>query len=182
MEGFAPSDKIGASGDAKPWWREPPVAVATLGLLVTLVFNTVGVWAQFVQSRVDANRAAESRRFTQIGMLTQLSAEARDSERIIVSSNLPALRCAKQPNASAPKASDVAALRQALGVYDFMAWLFNTSQLDMPSARLMWGPRLIDAAEMASKILSPEELQNLWPQLAKFQATAHIRAPDYCPD
>jgi hypothetical protein len=180
VEGSA-SEEIGTSRDAKPWWREPPVAVAALSLLVALLFNTVGVWAQFVQSRSDADRAAESRRFTQIGMLTQLSAEARASERIIVSSNLPVLRCAKRPNASRPKPSDTAALEQALGVYDFMAWLFNTGQLDMPSARLMWGPRLIDSAEMARKILSQEALQNLWPQLAKFEATTHMRAPDYCP-
>lgn len=180
MEGSA-AEETGAAPDGRPWWREPPVALAGLSLLVTMLFNTVGVWAQFVQSRTDADRAVESRRYTQIGMLTQLSAEARASERVIVSSNLPSLRCKKNPNSSQLEPSDVASLHQALGVYDFMAWLFNTGQLDLASARLMWGPRLVDSAEMAGKLLSPEELQNLWPQLAKFQATAKVRAPNYCP-
>lgn len=167
--------------DVRPWWREPPVAIAALSLIVALAFNTVGVWAQFVQSRTEARRAQESRRFTEIGMLTQLSAEARASERVIASSRLPRLRCLEHPNHSAYRDQDVAALEQALGVYDFMAWLFNTGQLDMPTARQIWGPRLVDAAQLGAKLRSVQELRTLWPQLAQFQATSQITAPDFCP-
>jgi hypothetical protein len=158
------------------------VIIAVLGLVVTLLFNTVGVWAQYAQSRTDAKRALETRRFTEIGMLTQLSSEARASQRAISTSNLVRLSCQKNPNHSRFAASpDDAALEQALGVYDFMAWLFNSGELDMPSARAMWGPRLDEAARMARTLKSQQELDAEWPQLAAFARQSHMPALQVCP-
>jgi hypothetical protein len=165
--------------------------VAVLGLLVTLIFNTIAVWGQLDQAqddarqaRIEADRADEARLYTQIGVLTQLADAARSTERVINDSRLPALRC--DPNyqgASDIKPADEAALREALGVYDFMAWLFNQGYMPSREALPIWAPRMIGAAQMGTILTSKEELRVDFPQLAGFYERADKRyyPPDPCP-
>lgn len=146
--------------------------VGVLGLLVTLLFNTIAVRGQLEQSRRDADRAAESRRYTQIGVLTQLASEARASDRVIESSRMIDLRCDDDFSFSDLKRRDEAALRQALGVYDYMAWLFNERDIALVSARRLWGPRVLDAADLGVKLLSAGEVEDRWPELWRFRTQA----------
>lgn len=152
-----------------------------LGLFVTLVFNTIAVRGQLEQSRRDAEQAAETRRYTQIGVLTQIAAEARASDRAIESGQLPALRCKEDYILSDLRVADEAALREVLGVYDYLAWLFNEGHVGL--AREVWAPRMIDVSQLGAKLLSNEELAVNWPQLARFRAEAdwHDWPRDRCP-
>jgi hypothetical protein len=165
--------------------------VAVLGLLVTLIFNTVAVWGQLEQAekdaeqaRLDARRAEESRLYTQIGVLTQLATEARSSQRVIERSALPALRCRDKYHGSDMRPADEAALREALGVYDFMAWLFNDGYMPSDGALPIWAPRMIDAARMGEKLTSTKELRADFPQLERFyrRASRSLWPPRPCPE
>ena len=156
----------------RPWWRQPATLVAVLGLLVTLVFNTVGVWAQFVQSRRDTTQAKESKAFTEIGVLTQLASEARMSERAINSGRILDLYCQARPSLSDLSVSDHAALRASLGVYDYMAWLFNEHRLDLASALALWGPRIVAADKLGAKLYHGGTMSTDWPQLTLFRRHA----------
>jgi hypothetical protein len=149
---------------------------------VTLVFNTIAVRGQLDQARRDADQAAETRRFTEIGVLTQLASEARASERVIESTKMADLRCDADATYSDLKPHDEAALRQALGVYDYMAWLFNEGDIALSSARQLWGPRVIDAADLGSKLLSKREVKDRWPELWRFALAAEdsLRPPARC--
>ena len=176
--------------DRRKWWRDVATVVAVLGLLVTLIFNTVGVWAQLDQDREDAarakveeRRAEEARLYTQIGVLTQLAGAARSSQRVIDRSRLPDLRCDPGYHGSDLRPKDAADLREALGVYDFMAWLFNEGYLPADKALPIWAPRLIDAAQMGETLRSAKELRSDFPQLAGFYAHADrsLWPPRACP-
>jgi hypothetical protein len=113
--------------------------LAVIRLLVTLIFNTVGVWAQWKQIKDNGRRDAESRLYTQIGVLTQLARDARSSERSIEFSNLPQLQCKESYTISDLTDEDYAAMAESFGVYDFMAWLFNEKLVVLDSARDLWG-------------------------------------------
>ena len=158
--------------------------VAVLGLLVTLIFNTVAVWRQLEQSRLEARRAEESRLYTQIGVLTQLASEARSSQRVIDRSALPELRCRRNYHGNDMLPADEAALREALGVYDFMAWLFNDGYMPADGVLPIWAPRMIDAARMGEKLTSATELRADFPQLERFyrNASRKLWPPRPCPE
>lgn len=166
------------------WWRDIATNVAIVGLLVTLVFNTFTACGQLEQSHRDAEQATETRRYTQIGVLTQLAGEARQSDRVIESGNLPALRCKGDYTISDLSVRDEAALREALGVYDYLAWLFNEGHVGLSSARSVWAPRMIDAAQLGSKLLSERDVAINWPELARFRAHANRvpRPQERCPE
>lgn len=145
------------------------------------MFNTIAVRGQLEQSHRDADQAAETRRYTQIGVLTQLAAEARTSDRAIESGRLPALRCKEDFIVSDLGIADEAALREALGVYDYLAWLFNEGHVGL--ARAVWAPRMIDVAQLGTKLLSDREVKLNWPELARFRETADWQdwPVDRCP-
>ncbi len=164
--------------------------VAVLGLLVTLVFNTVGVWGQLEQAeedakqaKLEAERAEESRLYTQIGVLTQLARDARASQLVLDRSRLTELLCEPGYHGSDIPVAEEAALREALGVYDHMAWLFNAGYMPADEARSIWAPRVIGAAQMAEKLTSPSEVQVDFPQLAEFYrgADREDQPPAPCP-
>jgi hypothetical protein len=51
-------------------WREAATILGLLGLLVTMVFNTVGVCQQVEQAERARREATQTRIDTQIGLLT----------------------------------------------------------------------------------------------------------------
>jgi hypothetical protein len=177
------------AAERRRWWRDVATVVAIAGLLLTLLFNTIGVWRQLEQAQQDAEqarleavRAAEARTYTQIGVLTQLSTEARASQRAVDSSDLVALHCRRDYRRSDISRREEVALRQALGVYDFMSWLSNAGHMPSDDALAAWEPRMIEAARMGRRLLSPAELSSGFPQLAVFYRRADKdRFPLACP-
>jgi hypothetical protein len=109
--------------------------IAVGGLLVTMVFNTVGVWQYVSQTKRD--RVA-----SELGLLTQLNGLARQAE-----GRLTGVRdsvCA----ARRPKPEDGAALIEAAQYYEYLAWLFNAHHVTMAEARRYWAPSMIETYEL----------------------------------
>jgi hypothetical protein len=185
-----PSPAGEGASTRRPWWREVPTLVAVLALLVTLLFNTFAACGQLEQAEKDAEqatleaeRADESRLYTQIGVLTQLARDARASQLVIDRSPLPRLLCKRGYHGSDPSVAAEAALREALGVYDHMAWLFNDGYLPADEALSIWQPRMLGAAQMARRLTSASEVNVAFPQLAEFYrgATKKEVPPLPCP-
>jgi hypothetical protein len=167
---------------SRGWWRDHATVLAVAGLLLTLIFNTIGVWAQFVQARRDTDQARETRLYTQIGVLTQLGNELRSTQRLIDGSKLLKLFCDPDYHGSDLSRAAEAVLREGLGVYDFMAWLFNNEYIPrdvLPN----WAPRMIGAAQMGAVLTSKQELSADFPQLDAFyrDADRKLWPPDPCP-
>ena len=125
------------SGEARKWWREVPTLVAVIGLLVTLMFNTAGVWLQLGQSE-------QAREDTALGLLTQLNGLARQAE-----AQLTGVRAANCKGDDL-KRTDRAALIEAAQYYDYLAWLFNAKHIDMAAARRFWAPSMIETYELVT--------------------------------
>jgi hypothetical protein len=144
---------------ARPWWRDAPTFVAVVGVLVALVFNTVGVWLQVGQSE-------QARENTALALLTNLNGLARQAEGQIA--GVREAFCAGDP----PTPRDEAALMEAAQNYDYLAWLFNAEHIRMSSARDYWAPSMLEAYELAA-LQQLTTAQKRFPELREFKfATA----------
>jgi hypothetical protein len=121
----------------RTWWRDIGTVIAVVGLLVTLGFNTGGVWMQLAQSEQAQDDLA-------LGLLTNLNGIAHQAERQLagVRSSLCDGRVAST--------KDEAALIEAAQNYDYLAWLFNDGHIDMPSARRYWSASMITTYELVA--------------------------------
>ena len=142
------------------WWRD----VALVGLLVTLVFNTVGVWLQQEQAR-------QTKDATQLGLLTTLNVTAKQAEADINATEAPDLRC--EPNqVSQLKDKEEAALTEALEFYDYLAWLFARKHVSLKDADRYLAPRMIDAYALGETFLPPRRLASDFHYLKEFRDAA----------
>jgi hypothetical protein len=139
----------------KPWWRQVPTLVAVVGLLITLVFNTAGVWMQLGQSK-------QAQQDTALGLLTQLKGLAHEAERQMA--NVREALCKGDP--ANPK--DKVALVEAAQNYDYLAWLFNDRHIEMPSARRYWSASMITTYELVA-IQDIEMAQKRFTNLRQFK-------------
>ena len=139
----------------KPWWREVPTLVAVVGLLVTLGFNTAGVWMQIGQSE----RAQQD---TALSLLTQLNGLAHEAERQMA--DVRASFCRGDPAST----EDELALVEAAQNYDYLAWLFNDRHITMTSARRYWSASMITTYELAD-IQDHDMAQKRFANLRRFK-------------
>jgi hypothetical protein len=162
--------------DGRRWWRDAPTVVAALTLAAGLVFNAC-------QARSQTQEAAQTRIYTQISLLTEMASQARESEKTIESSEMPALACDREYRESDLSLADSAVLEDALDIYEHMAWLFNERHVAMDSARSLWTPRIIDAAELGAALLGKDRVATEWPQVVRFSAEADpvLHPPSRCP-
>ena len=165
-----------ASGDR----RDIATHLTIVGLLVALVFNTIGVWGQWRQQRAGADAAKEARFYAQLGVLTQLASDTRASDRAIASGKLNDLRCRRDYQRSDMSRKDQNSLERALDVYEVMAWAFN-QKLAPDTARQLWAPRMVDLRTGARKLESRQEVSANWPELDIFDATGVKKLPNPCP-
>jgi hypothetical protein len=117
-----------------PWWREAATALGVLGLFVTLLFNTFGVWQGTRQQQ-------QSRETEQINLLTELNAKATETEAAINATRAPLYLCAPNRSALVAKNTD-SALRAALDYYEYLAWLFNRDRLTVEDSRTFFSNRM----------------------------------------
>jgi|tagenome__1003787_1003787.scaffolds.fasta_scaffold20921316_2 hypothetical protein len=148
---------------SSPWWKSPSHVIGVLGLALTLGGITTGVWIGVGQSR-------DARLYSQLGVLTQLAAEAQPSDRRIISGAIPRLRCASDYHRGDLGQDDELALDESLDVYELMAWTFN-NHLAPAKAATLWGPRLLDLRTVAIKLLSRDEVAHDWHELAAYRPT-----------
>jgi hypothetical protein len=139
----------------KPWWREVPTLVAVVGLLITLVFNTAGVWMQIGQSE-------QAQQDTALSLLTQLNGLAHEAERQLA--DVRESFCRGDPANS----QDEEALVEAAQNYDYLAWLFNDRHIKLPSARRYWSSSMITTYELAD-IQDHDMAQQRFANLRRFK-------------
>jgi hypothetical protein len=129
--------------------------IAVLGLVVTMVFNTVGVWQGVAQTKRD--RVA-----SELGLLTQLNGLARQAE-----GRLTGVR-ESVCSARRPRPRDGAALIEAAQYYEYLAWLFNAGHVTMSDARRYWAPSMIQTYELFATI-GLTEARRRFPELNAFK-------------
>lgn len=158
--------------ERRPWWRDVSTFVAVLGLLVALIFNTIGVWRSEREAR-KARVAAE------VSLLTQVGTGANEAARALVESGANDKRCLKAPGL-ALNDSEEARLFDALNYYDYLAWLFNHEQITLETAKQYWGPDMLDVYGLGRKFTG-SHVDVLYAELARFDRTTDVpRPPDSC--
>jgi hypothetical protein len=155
-----------------PWWKSPTHLTAVIGLVLTLGGILVGVW-------VGVRQDQQARLYSQLGLLTQLSSEARVSDRAVLASHIPALRCEAHYSRGDLSERDEETLDESLDIYDVMAWIFN-QHLAPDSAAPLLGPRILDMRAIGLKLLSPSEVARNWTELARYRSSDVERLPDGC--
>jgi len=166
----------GARGEGRPWWRDVPTAVAVVGLIVALIFNTVGVWRSVQESE-------QTRRATEVNLLTQLDTFVNQAEQEINATDVLATRC--KPNRPYTLTDgDEARLFAALQHYDYLAWLFNKEHITMGPAKSYWAPNMLDTYRVGTIYRPQEEINEHYAELAAFQRTADeaLWPRDPCPE
>jgi hypothetical protein len=149
--------------------------VAVSGLLVTLIFNTVGVWR--AKEEAEGSRIA-----TEVGLLTQVGAGMNRAEASLVEIGANDKSCKAVPPIL--KDPEEGALHSALSYYDYLAWLFNDEQVTLRSAKRYWGRNITEAYELAKALRgSREEVDQSYRELAKYARAASKEAKprDLCP-
>jgi len=143
------------STPARRWWRDVATLVALVGLIATLLFNTLGVRQQVAQAKRE--RAA-----AELGLLTQLSGVARQAEARLVT--VRDRLCIGR----APQRADQMALLEASQNYDYLAWLFNHGHVRMVSARTYWAPSMIETYELFTAVKLTDARRRV-PELRTFK-------------
>ena len=141
-----------------PWWSQAATLLGVIGLLVTLVFNTLAV-------RQSAQRDREARETAQISLLTQLNSDASDSDSAINKTTVPDARCDTIAPLDGPGG---VALHAALDYYEYLSWLFNHGRLTVGDSRAFFGKRMIDGWRLGHHFLGQDVLRVRYRQLERF--------------
>jgi hypothetical protein len=162
----------------RPLWRQDVATnVAVVGLLVTMVFNTIGVWQQVDQTELagrEAARAADQARQTridtQVQLITQLNALSAEAEREVVAAGVD---IAQQRIDFEATAHQRAAVSSAARYYDYLAWLFNERQVVLGSAQSYSTESMVKMYELAIHTFGFKEAQRTYPELRRFAVAVH---------
>lgn len=146
------------TGTSRARRREAATVLGVIGLLVTLVFSTLA-------ARQGAEQSKESRETAQISLLTQLNANASETERALGETPAPQRQCEPFEPLSA---STDAVVRVALDYYEYLSWLFNRGRLTVASSREFFAGRMIAGWRMARHYLGGDQLADLYPELTRF--------------
>lgn len=156
----------------RPWWRDVSTTVGIAGLLLALIFNTIGVWRAEREAR-------KSRIAAEVSLLTQVGEGANRAAQSLVESGANDKRCLKAAGL-ALNDSEEARLSDALNYYDYLAWLFNHDQITLESAKRYWGPDMLDVYDLGRKFTGPH-VDVLYTELARFERASDLpRPPDGC--
>ena len=139
-----------------------------MGLLVALIFNTVGVWRSEREAR-KARVAAE------VSLLTQVGEGANRAARALVESGANDKRCRKGSRL-ALNDSEEASLFDALNYYDYLAWLFNHRQITLDTAKQYWGPDMLDVYALGRRFTG-STVDVLYAELTHFDRTTNVPRP-----
>jgi hypothetical protein len=140
--------------------------VAIVGLLVTMVFNTMSARQSADQAKHSAEQARLGRIDSQAVMLTSLSSYLQRTNVALERLDADALRC----NAVIePSSKQRAAILTQLAAYDYLAWLFNQETWTMNAAKRYWGPSILRAHEIATGVFEVSDVQREFRELDHFR-------------
>ena len=147
-------------------------ALAVIGLLVTLLFNTIGVWRSEDQAR-------KSRIATEVSLLTQVGDAVNRAETSLTELGANDKACEQAPHLTEKQE---ASLHSALTYYDYLAWLFNQGHVTQESAKRYWGVNMTYAYDLGRRLKSKGEVNDLYRELTRFrrEAPSELIAPWEC--
>jgi hypothetical protein len=148
-------------------FRDVSTIVAIVGLLVTMIFNTIGVWQQVDQTERQAEQARETRLYTQVGLLAQLNGLAAEVDRGVNETEAGDKRCNRDTLFILSDA-DENSLYAALDFYEEVAFLFNQKVVTLAAARRHWAPNMVDTFELGRTFLTREAVTRDFPELRRF--------------
>jgi type II secretory pathway pseudopilin PulG len=138
---------------------------AIIGVLATIAGIWFSAWSAYQQSiQQDEAKAA-----AQLGLLTQLSSSARVAFAKINDTAVAVKAC--RGDHAEPTRSETAVIFEALGTFDYLAWLDNTGQMEnLPSAERYWVRQTLAAWTIARLLYTPAVLDPRFPALAEYRA------------
>ena len=150
--------------------------LALLGLLITLVFNAIGVRQQVEQAKLANLQASETRRAAELEVLTQLNAAAAASDAAVNATDAWDNICDKFTIQSLSD-EDEARIIAALDQYDYLAFLLNGGFITMRDAGTYWRRDMVEVYELAKAFIDPGWLQGHHEHLRRFyeRAPASLR-------
>jgi hypothetical protein len=149
-------------------WADLATLIALAGLIVTMVFNTIGVRRSVEQAEREAEQARIARHNAQVGMLTSLSSFLQRTEVALAQTRAADKRCRPQIQLST---RDRATILTQLQNYDYLAWLFNQPTWTMEQAKRYWGPNMLRAFDIANSVYSYPYVKREFEELEEFHKT-----------
>lgn len=162
--------------------RDISTLVAVVGLLVTLVFNTIGVWQQVDQAERQAEQARETRLYTQVGLLAQLNGLATEVDQGVNETEADERRCDRDTLFTLSDDHENS-LYAALDFYEEVAFLFNHKVVTLGAARRHWAPSMLDTYDLGGTFFPRAAIATDFAELRRF-ADASPRAVSHlepCP-
>jgi hypothetical protein len=157
---------LDSPGNGRGGWLNVATLLALGTLVVTMVFNTLGVRQGVDQTRQQAQQARETALHTEIGMLTSLSAYLQQVDVALTLTGAEEHLHNPKVSLTQREASKVLAQLQS---YDYLAWLFNQKEVwKLSSATLYWKPRMLHALDIANSVYSPPAVARHFPELVHF--------------
>jgi hypothetical protein len=130
--------------------------------LLTLVFNTIGVWRQEDQAR-QTKAAAE------VSLLSQLSVALSEAGQEVISFHDGKLIERRCDPYLLEDSSETQRLWQLLEYHDFLAWLFNRDYVTTEGAYEYWAPSLVDTYHLVTGYLPKTQINKRFDDLASFK-------------
>ena len=145
--------------------RDLATLVALCGLLVTLGFNTYGVFSSRDAARAQADAAERTSLESQIGTLTSISSYLQqvdvglDTARVFEA-------CADGSSLSSRGEERVVA---ALTSYEYLAWLFRQPSWKLEDANRYWRRKMMRLFDLALQRLDPDAITRDFTELARYK-------------
>lgn len=162
-------------------WRSVSTALALGGLLVTLVFNTIGVWQQVEQAELGVRQADETRRAAELEVLTQLNATAAASDAEINETEAWDRVCdGDEHRIQSLTDAGEARILAALDQYDYLAFLLSRRLVTMREAGQYWQRDMVEAYHLGVTFIDPGWLDRHYEHLRAFyeRSPASLRPCD----
>lgn len=165
----------GTAREGRPWFKQTAIVVAVSSLLVTLIFNTIGVWRQVTE-------ANDTRDAAQVSLLTQLDSLVSQAELELTEIGTVKKRCDPYAVYSLRDTDEDARLFAAMHYYDYLSWLLNHERVTLAAARDYWGPGMLDAYRLGTTFHPDKEINEKFPELDQFRQAAETELwpPDPC--
>jgi hypothetical protein len=150
------------------WWRDVATLIALAGLIVTMVFNTVGVRDTARQAKLQADAALNTRLDAEAGLLTSMSSYLQENDLQLARPEIEQARC--DPLDHPLSSREQLRVLATLSGFDYLAWLFNQNRWKLETAAGYWAPRMVYADDVAKNAFQYEEIEQRYVELNRFRS------------
>jgi hypothetical protein len=140
---------------------------ANVGAVIAAVAAVLGIWFSAFSAYETLEQQEQTREATQLGLVTELTASARDAFEEINAGTILEKACTRPVREPTP--AEDAAVFDALGTLDYLAWLQRNGRMgELPDAQGYWRPMLLSAYELAHRLHARDELKPQFPNLVAY--------------